>query len=239
MKLHFSIVPVAILLVFLNILASGCKKKSESPQQSQNDVWDIDKNGVPNFVKTNYIELAKIDNISKYRSSVGHDYSDAFEHCRSMKHYFKPKTSVDWSTIAIRAPIKGKISRLDLEWAGTKIEIVSDDFPAFRFNIFHVNLSSSRKIGDQVQEGELLGTHIGSQTMSDIAVIVNDPTHQGRMVSYFETITDGLFNDYTNRGVKTRDDLMISKARRDANPITCSGDTFISTDTLVNWLPLN
>ncbi|MDP1726189.1 MAG: hypothetical protein Q8M15_13105, partial [Bacteroidota bacterium] len=62
---------------------------------------------------------------------------------------------------------------------------------------------------------------------------------QGRMVSYFDVITDGVFNDYFNRGVQTRADLIISKAKRDANPLTCNGDTFIGTDTLVNWVVLN
>lgn len=85
---------------------------------------------------------------------------------------------------------------------------------------------------------QLLGTHIGSQTMSDIAVIVNDPTHQGRMVSYFDVITDAVFNEYINRGVAKREDMIISKATRDARPLTCNGDTFTSSDSLENWVVL-
>jgi len=75
--------------------------------------------------------------------------------------------------------------------------------------------------------------------MSDIAVIVNDPTHQGRMVSYFEVIKDEVFNEYSSRGVTSREDLIISKAIRDANPLECSGDTFVTSDTLENWIYLN
>jgi hypothetical protein len=85
----------------------------------------------------------------------------------------------------------------------------------------------------------MLGTHIGAQTMSDIAVIVNDPTKQGRMVSYFDVITDGLFNEYILRGAGNRTNLMISKATRDANLLQCNGDTFVTSDTLNNWVTLN
>lgn len=231
--------PVAVIfLLILVMMIPACKKKTETPP-IDNSVWDIDKQGIPKFVGFNYIELEKIYRISKYRSSVGHDYSDAFEHCRSMKHYFEPKAAIDWSLVKIYSPVSGKITRIDPEWAGAKIEIEATDYPAFRFSVFHVNLIAILKLGDPVTAGQLLGTHIGTQTLSDISVIVNDPTHQGRMVSYFEVLTDGVFIDYINRGIQTRADLIISKAKRDANPLTCNGDTFIGTDTLVNWVVLN
>ncbi|TRZ90870.1 MAG: hypothetical protein D4R84_15485, partial [Rhodocyclaceae bacterium] len=49
---------------------------------------DLDGLGVPKFVATNYIDISKIFQLSKFRSSAGHDYSDDLEKCRSMKHYF-------------------------------------------------------------------------------------------------------------------------------------------------------
>jgi hypothetical protein len=232
-----SVVLALILLPFLFSLI-GCHKDSDNPPDNSG-VWDIDKDGIPKFVATNYIELDKIGRISKFRSSEGHDYSDAFEHCRSMKHYFEPKSSVDWTRIKIFSPVTGKITRVEQEWAGTKIEIASDDYPAFRFAIFHINTAKQYSIGEQVTEGEQLGTHIGSQTMSDISVIVNDPTRQGRMVSYFDIINDAVFAQYQSRGVNTRDDMKISKALRDSNPLTCSGETFVGTDPLDIWKVLN
>jgi hypothetical protein len=228
---------VLILIPFM-LRMTACHKDSDN-SPSTTDVWDIDKDGIPKFVSTNYIELDKIYRISKFRSSEGHDYSDAFEHCRSMKHYFEPKSSLDWSTVKIYSPVTGKITRAEQEWAGIKVEIVSDDYPAFRFSIFHINTAKQYKIDDQVTAGEQLGTHIGSQTMSDISVIVNDPTRQGRMVSYFDVINDAVFMQYQSRGVTQRDNMIISKTIRDANPLTCSGDTFISSDALENWIVLN
>ena len=240
MKMRKRILNLIHILFFfsLAVIVTGCSKKTENQQNTQ-DTWDIDKSGIPKFVVTNYIDLDKIYRISKFRSSFGHDYSDAFEHCRSMKHYFEPKSNVDWSTVKIFSPVTGIITRVEEEWAGTKIEIVSDDYPAFRFSIFHINSPVQRNVNDKVVSGEQLGTHIGSQTMSDISVIVNDPTHQGRMISFFDVMTDALFSNYSNRGVSKREDMIISKATRDANPLTCSGDTFITSDTLVNWFILN
>ncbi len=224
-------------ILMLLFCITGCSKKNET--STPNYIWDIDKNGIPKFVKTNYIELAKIYRISKYRSSVGHDYSDASEQCRSLKHYFEPKPGEDWTTVKIYAPVKGIVTRAEQEWAGIKLEIESEEFPAFRFSIFHINTSKQYNINDKVVEGEFLGTHIGSQTYSDISVIVNDPAKLGRMVSFFDVMTDVLFKEFSDRGLSSRDDVIIPKAIRDSNPLTCSGDTFTSNDVLENWVYLN
>ena len=239
MKKYIAFLTIMQLLLMIAASYSGCSKKNDKPEENKNDTWDIDKDGIPRFVIFNYIELDKINRISKFRSSQGHDYSDAFEHCRSMKHYYEPKGTVDWTSIKIYSPVTGKLTRVEEEWAGTKLEIASDDYPAFRFSVFHINLSKQRNLDEQVMAGELLGTHIGLETWSDISVIVNDPTRQGRMVSYFDVMTDAVFNEYRNRGVNSREDLIIPKTVRDANPLTCSGDTFMGIDTIENWVILN
>jgi hypothetical protein len=143
--------------------------------------------------------------------------------------------------VKIYSPVSGTITRVEPESiGGTKIEIASDDYPAFRISIFHINLQGTRNVDDKISAGELLGTHIGSQTYSDVSVIVNDPTKQGRMVSWFDVITDNVFSEYSARGVSSRSAMMISKSERDANPLTCSGDTFTtSNDPLERWVNLN
>lgn len=212
--------------------------KDDNTKTQPSDIWDIEKDGIPRFISTNYIELGKIYRISRFRSSVGHDYSDAFEHCRSMKHYFEPAIDVDWSLIKIYAPVTGIITRVEEEWAGTKLEIASNDYPAFRISIFHINKIKPFNINDTISAGQLMGTHIGAQTYSDISVIVNDPTRQGRFVSFFDVMTDPLYKQFTDRGVNNRKDLIISKEERDRYPLTCNGDTFTSLDSLENWFVL-
>ena len=236
MKIKKHIIYICLGLLIISL--SGCSKKDNNTSQPSN-TWDIDSKAPPKFVKTNYIELTNIYRISKFRSSIGHDYSDFTEPCRSMKHYFEPKADADWSIIKIFSPVTGIVTRAEDEGMGIKIEIESDEYPAFRISVFHINLSVPLNVGDHVLAGQQLGTHIGSQTYSDISVIVNDPTHQGRMVSYFDVITDDVFLQYSQRGLTSRDMLIITKEQRDANPLTCNGDAFAPGDPLENWAYLN
>ncbi|MBI5494930.1 MAG: hypothetical protein HY904_07860 [Deltaproteobacteria bacterium] len=201
--------------------------------------WDIDVRGVPTFMDASYVELDKIHRVSRFRSGIGHDYSDSFEHCRSMKHYFEPKAELDWSTVGVASPVTGEVTRVEPEWAGTKVEIQSAAFPAFRVVIFHVQLSSALAVGHTLQAGQALGHHVGAQTASDIAVLVNDPTRQGRFVSYFETLGDAVFGQFAARGVASRQDAIISAAERDADPLTCTGDAFADPGTVPNWIILD
>lgn len=233
----FSFVSVCFLFSFL-LLASGCKK-DDKPGPEPSDVWDIDKNGIPRFVSVHYLDPDSIGRISRFRSGFGHDYSDAFEDCRSMKHYFEPRPQTDWGKIRIFSPVKGRITRAEMEWAGMKLEIESSDRPAFRFVIFHISPAAAFQPGDTVSQGRLLGTHIGSQTMSDIAVIVNDPTRQGRMVSWFEVLTDQAFARYQARGVTSRQAFVITRSERDTSPLQCSGETFAGPGAIENWVQLN
>ena len=198
------------------------------------DYYDL-SNGIPRFVSTDYIELDKITAISRFRSGYGHDYSDDFESCRSMKHYYQPLGSVTWSNVLIRSPVAGTVVGLNEEWAGTQIMIKSTAYPAFYFILFHVSLSPPLLEGDSVLEGQLLGTHIGDQTMSDIAVSVR--TLEGeRLVSYFDVMTDSLFTNYMDRGASSRSDFIITQEERDADPLICDWETFIYSGMIPNWV---
>lgn len=227
------------LAVVAGILATAACSGADDDHKPADDVWDVDKDGVPRFVASHHTELEKVQRISRFRSGEGHDYSDAFEHCRSMKHYFAFKPELDWSTVAIFAPVTGTLTRVEAESAGTKVEIQSEIHPAFRFVVFHVTPSSPLRVNDRILTGQRLGNHVGQQTFSDVAVIVNDPTRQGRMVSYFETMTDELFGAYVARGMHVRAEAIISKAERDASPLTCQGDAFADPGTIPNWVALD
>ena len=206
-------------------------------ESSVTTTYDIEKNGIPKFCDVNYIELDKIAKISKFRSGEGHDYSDDFESCRSMKHYFYPKASVDWGEINIFSPVDGTVSMIYQEWAGTQVQISSTKYPAFTFIIFHINLETPLKVGDKLYKGQLLGNHIGQQTTSDIALGVNTPTGW-KLISYFDVMTDSLFEKYKERGMKSRNDAIITKEERDADPISCDGETFLNNGNLENWVIL-
>ena len=197
--------------------------------------------GLPKFILKNYIELDKIDSISRFRSGVGHSYSDSYESCRSMKHYFKPKYNVDWSSVKIFSPVNGTIINMfaDSIW-GKQLWITPFGMPAFNVTIFHVNLTLPLNIGDTVWSGQQIGTHTGSQTTSDIAIQINAPNNTFQRVSYFDVMTDKLFACYMSRGIMTRDTLIISKAARDADPLLpCNGQQFFYSGTINNWVTLH
>lgn len=205
----------------------------------ERDVYDINTKGIPKFVSSDYIALDKIAQISKFRSGIGHDFSDAFESKRNMKHYYLPYPDIDWTTVPIYSPVQGTIHRLFQEWAGTQICIKSSQYPAFYFIIFHVHLESHLAVGDRVMSGQLLGYHIGQQTMSDIAVSIDTPQGE-KLISFFDTMMDSLFAKYQKRGIVNRSDTIISKEQRDADPLECDEEgNFIHGGHLENWVNLN
>lgn len=230
MSVNLPLSEIEAATMFLRVVSS-------TNQLPNGETYDVDANGIPQFVGSDYIELDKIVRISRFRSGVGHDYSDDFESCRSMKHYFQPGSGVDWASIQIRSPVAGTVDQLIDEWAGTQIQIRSTDFPAFHFIIFHVTLTNNLSVGDSVAAGQLLGTHVGNETTSDIAVGVNTPTGW-KLLSYFDVMTDSLFLSYQSRGV-TKANAIITKQERDLDPLTCVGEEFVDPGNLPNWVDLN
>lgn len=246
-----------ILLAVLLAAACGASPSAPSPSPQQQPppspgtpppppdntaYWDVATQGIPQLTTHNYIDLARIRQISRFRSGVGHDYWDDFERCRSMKHYFMTPQDSSAASVAIYAPFAGTITRMRQEWAtadgGVQIEITSTANPAFAAILFHVNPSSAMTTGTQVAGGQRLGTHIGPQTMSDITISVSERAGR-RLVSWFHTMTDSVFARYRARGMTSRDQAVITKAQRDASPLSCSGEAFLNGGTLPNWVVLN
>ena len=208
-----------VLLLSVVVLCASARANSPIPS----GYYDIDKLGVPKFVNTNYIDVSKISQISKFRSSAGHSYVDDVETCRSMKHYF---IAPDATTVIV-SPVAGTVTRLEDDFAGKQVHITSDLYPGFIFIIFHINLDKPLALGDHFTEGQRLGRHVGTQTFSDIAVAVNTPTKY-RLISYFETLTDSAFAVFQARGLTSRDQLIVPKAVRDADPYFCGGESFVN-----------
>jgi hypothetical protein len=201
--------------------------------------YDVEANGIPRFVSVSQIDLAPVSRVTKFRSSFGHDYADGFERCRCMKHYFQPKSGIDWSTIGIYSPVDGTVERVRVETTfGMQIAIRSSIQPAFTFIIFHVTPTIALDSGTRVTAGQRLGSHVGTQTLSDLAVGVDTPTGY-KLVSWFDVITDELFAQYSARGMTSRASGVITRAERDADPLTCTGETFMGAGTLPTWVMLN
>lgn len=196
--------------------------------------------GLPKFILKDYIELDKIDSISRFRSGAGHDYSDDYESCRSMKHYFRPKETEDWSAVKIFSPVNGIVTNTFPESiGGNQIAISPLGMPAFNIIIFHVNYTMPVNIGDTLLSGQQIGTHTGPQTGSDIAIQIYAPNNTIQKVSYFDVMTDKLFACYMSKGIMSREELIIPKADRDADPLLpCNGYQFFVQGIIQNWIGL-
>ena len=199
------------------------------------DTYDVDQLGVPAVLEADYIDLARVARISKFRSGIGHNYSDTFEACRSMKHYFVPTAGSDWSTVPIYAPAKSAIVALVDDFAGKQVHLRVDACRPFTVILFHVAPARALTVGDAFAAGEAIGTHVGSQTFSDVAVRVDTPRGM-KLVSYFSVLRAGVFDRYRARGASLPDDFLIPLALRDRSPLTCDGETFGTPGTLENWI---
>lgn len=242
-------IPVRVVSVVLWILAAtACGGGSDSSPSAPGPTsqgspttptYDVDALGIPRFAANDYIDLSVIVRISRFRSAVGHDAHDDFESCRSMKHYFEPRASLDWSAVPVYSPVQGTVEDTLSESAGLKVRIRSTAQPAFVFGIYHVNPSLPLARGTVLSAGQQIGTHIGNQTTSDIEVGVATP-RGFKLVSWFEVMSDGLFQSYAARGVASRESAIITKAERDADPLTCNGETFTSSGSgaIPNWITL-
>ncbi|KIG19447.1 hypothetical protein DB30_02728 [Enhygromyxa salina] len=193
----------------------------------------------PHFVDTSYIALEDIGWISKYRSTIGFDYSDDFEHCRAMKHYHHPLDEVDWATVEIRSPIAGEVIAVEEEMFGTRVQIRSTEHPELDFLLWHIELASPLAVGAMLLEGEVLGTHYGSDTYSGIAVST-EVDGQRRLLSWFDVISDDLLAEFQARGgITSRADAIISQAERDHELLCCTNGEFDGDEDLADWVELD
>lgn len=208
------------------------------PRNGIDETYDVWSNGIPQFIETDYINLREIRRLSRFRSAAGHDNSDDFESCRSMKHYFVPQDVVDWTNICITAPASGTVHSIFWEEVGAQLRIRSADYGAICVVVYHVTPCNTLAVGQSVDAGEAIGRHASTDTVSDIEVGIS--TTGGWMnVSYFDVMPDVLFSNYVDRGLTSRTDVIISKEERDADPLTCIDGEFQSPGSLPNWVDLN
>jgi hypothetical protein len=157
-----------------------------------------------------------------------------------MKHYYQPKVTVDWTDVDIYSPTAGTVAGIAPDGAfGSRIRILPRDQPILDIQIFHVTLDQHIVPGTWLEAGQHIGTHAASNTMSDIAMSIG-PKEGGTLISYFETMTDGVFAQYQARGVASRQAAIITEAERNADPVPCVGEQqFTVHGTLPDWLTLN
>jgi hypothetical protein len=229
--------------------------------------WDLTV-ALPQFITHDYIDISKIEAISKFRSGAGHDFTDEYEAPgRSMKNYIQPFAPYrdplgTNTTLPTYAPTTGTIVSIEPEqhilsdgsFAGYQVDIVPDGYGMFEIRLFHMNLAAGYSVGSHVSAGELLGfADMREANDTDIAVeavVLATPTYKDlanpftdrgiKLFSPFDLMTDALFGEYLLRGATSRDDFVISKAYRDANPAdfaTYNPDDWVFLSAPINPTP--
>jgi hypothetical protein len=202
------------------------------------------------FVTHDFVDLDQIAEVSLFRSSAGHSYTDSCESCRSMKHYYAPFPELlENGVVDVFSPVTGTVVSVTAEGHGAsvgdenkQVRIRSAAHPEYTFVLFHVDLfEDAVEPGDLVVAGQPIGTGRLEypdlmEVAHDIDVGVHVSTLFGpRYVSFVETLTDDVFADYLARGASSRSDFVISEAARDADPLTCTDEEFTSTGSLPAW----
>ncbi len=200
----------------------------------------VDETNLPKFIQADFIDLDRVASISKFRSASGHDFSGHGEICRSMKHYFSPPydpTGQQYSknqtsfpapdpatAIPIYSPVDGRIVSISEEHTpiGKQFSIRPTSNPSYTIRLFHVYPVDGIRFGMQVKAGQQLGI-IGANQGTDIAVQAST-LHGDQFVSYFQVLPDSVFANYQKRGLLSRDDVILTKAYRDAHPLECTGN---------------
>jgi hypothetical protein len=136
--------------------------------------WDHAWNSLdpyPKFITTSYLDLSNMVEISKFRSGVGHDFTDEYEDPgRSMKHYYLPLpqyregfgTAHD---LKMFSPISGTIADIQKEehilsngdFQSYQLQIIPDGYKMFEVRLFHVNYLNTLAIGSHVSAGDWIG----------------------------------------------------------------------------------
>lgn len=132
------------------------------------------------FVTAQPFNLQDVASITKFRSCVGHDYSEgsvngqvvsndpSFERFSSMKHYVTPLADAAGDRTSVFAPFNGVVTAVVPDTAktsggasanpGSQIHLVPYANPAYTFTFMHI-YGISVKPGDRVKGGQKLGYH--------------------------------------------------------------------------------
>lgn len=223
------------------------------------------QNEPPPEIIANFTNLDKIEKISKYRSCAGHVTvpQDERESRRNMKHYFWIKPEYNKSnTVEIFSPYDGYISvlrnepGLNLEgeiWIRPKSSLVFlPPIGVWQFSVQHIDVRKDLKMGSAVKAGELIGFAALSEKRGNSFDIVygkmsifprkidNWTAPFTDLDTVFNHMSAEVFSQYQQKGATSKDNLTISKEKRDQALCEYQGEGpyFDNQFAEENWLVL-
>lgn len=164
-----------------------------------------------------------------------------------MKHYFWVKPEYNRrEEVEIYSPYDGYVSvvrsepGLNLEgeiWIVPKRKLaILPPFGLWQFSVQHIDVRKDLKLGSEVRAGELIGYGALSENRGDSFDIV-----YGKLAifpkkidgwagpfsdldSVFNHMSDEVFAQYRQKGISSKEDLVISKEERDQSPCQYRGE---------------
>lgn len=206
------------------------------------------------LVTHNFLDLSQIDSFTKYRSCAGHQtipqYND--EPVSNMQHYVTRIQSIEPDQLKIYAPFDGYVTNILSDEGVTMVPAASRfpwwPFNQWRFAMPHTNpLPQFDSPSARVQAGDLIGyADLGGDegqknrgTQVRVGVTAIPPMFKNgngepykKLDSVFNYMSDEVFAEYQSAvpGLKSREDLIISKEWREAH--ACK---FIGTGPQFDW----
>lgn len=219
---------------------------------------------LPPLLIANFVNLDKIEKISKYRSCAGHTTvpQDMREMKRNMKYYFWVKDEfLGNDTVEIYAPYDGIISVIRSEpekvlegeiWISPKkMFAMMPPIGMWSFSVQHINVRQDLKIGNEVKAGDLIGyaavADRGGDSFDIVYAKLGLPPKNidgwtapfSDLDSIFNHMSDEVLAQFEKRGI-TRENIILSKEERDKNPCAYKdqGPYFENRDDSSNWVEL-
>jgi hypothetical protein len=213
---------------------------------------------LPQFITHDFVDPQYLNAIARYRSGVGHSFSDGYEPAdRSLKNYFEPKPIYlnTRDALPLFAPATGALATVvpeghvlaNGERRGFQLSLIPDGYPAFEIRLFHVNLSAGLGAGSHVVAGDTLGfADLREAVDFDWAVAVawNARPLFGdagqalvapgyRLLSPFDLMTDAAFAHYAAyNGITDRSQFVVPLAYRAAHPGRFIGQDLSNLDPI-------
>ena len=135
---------------------------------------------------------------------------------------------VDAEVIELSAPeknVRGIGQSVGLSDVQIRMRVTEPDYAAFVVILFHIDLEVLLEVGTKISVGQIIGKKSDHGSGIDIAIYADTPQGK-RLVSYFDVIADDVFQAYANRGITSREMMIITREEREEDPLSCTGYYF-------------
>jgi hypothetical protein len=238
----------AVLILFVLIaiaLASWFvwSKQQARKTSTNTNIGTVTTNDLSNSKKVNFVtsapfDISQMQSVSKFRSCSGHDYSGldingATETNRSMKNYAVPLHEFNGTSdkVKVIAPFDATVLNNSPGKMGDNLDLVPAQAPGYIYELGHIASLKNLTKGNHVKSGQLLGYYAveAGGSAFDLQLWFGGTnqtinTTSGEFDSLFAHLSPDLAKQLAAHGL-TADNLIVSKAERDANPCVATGQS--------------